>query len=106
MFQKAFLGATSSGLRLDSREESRIRLGVCCVCVCVLGDPLCPVSPVVKDRPLLPPSRAQAVLPSCPPEDYSYQRSLLNLGRNRAFLLLLVTYGEPVYGCVRVRVCV
>ncbi|XP_056283492.1 feline leukemia virus subgroup C receptor-related protein 1 [Pseudoliparis swirei] len=48
---------------------------------------------VVKDRPLLPPSRAQAVLPSCPPEDYSYQRSLLNLGRNRAFLLLLVTYG-------------
>ncbi|XP_037305860.2 feline leukemia virus subgroup C receptor-related protein 1 isoform X2 [Pungitius pungitius] len=48
---------------------------------------------VIKDRPLLPPSHAQAVLPSSPAEDYSYKRSIVNLMRNKAFVLLLVSYG-------------
>ncbi|KAJ8396151.1 hypothetical protein AAFF_G00020180 [Aldrovandia affinis] len=48
---------------------------------------------VIKDRPPLPPSQAQAVLPDCPPEDYSYKQSIVNLFRNKAFLLLLVSYG-------------
>ncbi|KAM3602996.1 uncharacterized protein V6R79_014676 [Siganus canaliculatus] len=48
---------------------------------------------VIKDRPPLPPSHAQAVLPDCPLEDYSYKQSILNLVRNKAFVLLLITYG-------------
>ncbi|XP_053737903.1 feline leukemia virus subgroup C receptor-related protein 1 isoform X2 [Synchiropus splendidus] len=48
---------------------------------------------VITDRPPLPPSPAQAVLPDSPPEGYSYQRSILNLFRNKAFVLLLVSYG-------------
>ncbi|XP_068454783.1 heme transporter FLVCR1 [Clinocottus analis] len=48
---------------------------------------------VIKDRPPLPPSHAQAVLPSSPTEDYSYKQSIVNLMKNKAFLLLLVSYG-------------
>ncbi|KAJ3606653.1 hypothetical protein NHX12_026174 [Muraenolepis orangiensis] len=48
---------------------------------------------VIKDRPALPPSHAQAVLPAIPTEDYSYRQSIVNLLRNKAFLLLLVSYG-------------
>ncbi|XP_041660718.1 feline leukemia virus subgroup C receptor-related protein 1 isoform X1 [Cheilinus undulatus] len=48
---------------------------------------------VIKDRPDLPPSHAQAVLPDCPPEDYSYRQSILNLAKNKAFVLLLISYG-------------
>ncbi|XP_077442943.1 choline/ethanolamine transporter FLVCR1 [Stigmatopora argus] len=48
---------------------------------------------VIKDRPPLPPSRAQAVLPVGPPEDYSYRTSVLNLMKNKAFGLLLLSYG-------------
>ncbi|XP_040920690.1 feline leukemia virus subgroup C receptor-related protein 1 [Toxotes jaculatrix] len=48
---------------------------------------------VVKDRPPLPPSQAQAVLPDSPPEDYSYKQSIINLIKNKAFVLLLVSYG-------------
>uniref|UniRef100_A0A8D3D6R8 Choline/ethanolamine transporter FLVCR1 n=1 Tax=Scophthalmus maximus TaxID=52904 RepID=A0A8D3D6R8_SCOMX len=48
---------------------------------------------VVKDRPPLPPSRAQAVLPDTPQEDYSYKQSIVNLMKNKAFILLLVSYG-------------
>uniref|UniRef100_UPI003AABC2AD heme transporter FLVCR1 isoform X4 n=1 Tax=Centroberyx gerrardi TaxID=166262 RepID=UPI003AABC2AD len=48
---------------------------------------------VIKDRPPLPPSQAQAVLPDSPPEDYSYRQSIVNLFRNKAFLLLLISYG-------------
>ncbi|XP_056150203.1 feline leukemia virus subgroup C receptor-related protein 1 [Lampris incognitus] len=48
---------------------------------------------VIKDHPPLPPSQAQAVLPDCPPEDYSYRQSIVNLFRNKAFILLLVSYG-------------
>ncbi|KAL3052113.1 hypothetical protein OYC64_004798 [Pagothenia borchgrevinki] len=48
---------------------------------------------VIKDRPLLPPSHAQAVLPDSPGEDYSYKQSIINLMKNKAFVLLLVSYG-------------
>lgn len=48
---------------------------------------------VIKDRPPLPPSQAQAVLPDSPPEDYSYKQSIINLIKNKAFVLLLVSYG-------------
>ncbi|XP_046878199.1 feline leukemia virus subgroup C receptor-related protein 1 [Hypomesus transpacificus] len=48
---------------------------------------------VMKDHPPIPPSHAQAVLPDGPPEDYSYKRSIVNLFRNKAFILLLVSYG-------------
>ncbi|KAL0967454.1 hypothetical protein UPYG_G00252440 [Umbra pygmaea] len=48
---------------------------------------------VMKNRPHLPPSHAQAVLPDCAPEDYSYRRSIINLFKNKPFILLLVSYG-------------
>lgn len=49
---------------------------------------------VISDRPPAPPSQAQAVLPQSPlVEDYSYKQSIVNLMRNRAFVLLLVSYG-------------
>ncbi|CAL8316575.1 unnamed protein product [Merluccius merluccius] len=48
---------------------------------------------IIKDRPELPPSHAQAVLPDLPPEDYSYRQSMVNLFQNKAFLLLLISYG-------------
>ncbi|XP_035534117.1 feline leukemia virus subgroup C receptor-related protein 1 [Morone saxatilis] len=48
---------------------------------------------VITDRPSLPPSHAQAVLPGSPPEDYSYKQSILNLIKNKAFVLLLISYG-------------
>ncbi|XP_061125652.1 feline leukemia virus subgroup C receptor-related protein 1 [Syngnathus typhle] len=53
---------------------------------------------VMKDRPPLPPSQAQAVLPVGPPEDYSYRRSIVNLMKNKAFILLLISYGITT-GC-------
>ncbi|KAF3850280.1 hypothetical protein F7725_019999 [Dissostichus mawsoni] len=46
-----------------------------------------------RDRPPLPPSHAQAVLPDSPGEDYSYKQSIVNLMKNKAFVLLLVSYG-------------
>ncbi|XP_036405715.1 feline leukemia virus subgroup C receptor-related protein 1 [Megalops cyprinoides] len=48
---------------------------------------------VIKDRPPLPPSQAQAVLPESPPEDYSYKKSIINLFMNKPFVLLLISYG-------------
>ncbi|XP_038582466.1 feline leukemia virus subgroup C receptor-related protein 1 [Micropterus salmoides] len=48
---------------------------------------------VIKDRPRLSPSHAQAVLPDSPPEDYSYKQSIINLIKNKAFVLLLISYG-------------
>ncbi|XP_019727019.1 choline/ethanolamine transporter FLVCR1 [Hippocampus comes] len=53
---------------------------------------------VMKDRPPLPPSQAQAVLPEGPPEDYSYRQSIINLMKNKAFVLLLISYGITT-GC-------
>lgn len=51
-------------------------------------------STVIKDRPPLPPSHAQAVLPNSPSEDYSYKQSIINLVKNKAFVLLLISYGK------------
>ncbi|XP_042633989.1 feline leukemia virus subgroup C receptor-related protein 1-like isoform X2 [Cyprinus carpio] len=48
---------------------------------------------VVKDRPPLPPSKAQAVLSTVPAEDYSYKKSIINLFKNKPFILLLISYG-------------
>uniref|UniRef100_A0AAY4B1V0 Choline/ethanolamine transporter FLVCR1 n=1 Tax=Denticeps clupeoides TaxID=299321 RepID=A0AAY4B1V0_9TELE len=48
---------------------------------------------VIKDRPPLPPSQAQAVLPEGQADGYSYQRSIMNLFKCRPFVLLLITYG-------------
>ncbi|KAJ8355820.1 hypothetical protein SKAU_G00186140 [Synaphobranchus kaupii] len=48
---------------------------------------------VIKDRPPLPPSQAQAVLPNGPSEDYSYKQSIINLFMNKPFILLLISYG-------------
>ncbi|KAM6915190.1 choline/ethanolamine transporter FLVCR1 [Xenentodon cancila] len=48
---------------------------------------------VITDRPPLPPSQAQAVLPSSLLEDYSYKQSIINLVKNKAFILLLISYG-------------
>ncbi|XP_076873390.1 choline/ethanolamine transporter FLVCR1 isoform X2 [Brachyhypopomus gauderio] len=48
---------------------------------------------VIQDRPKLPPSQAQAVLLTGPAEDYSYQKSIINLFKNKPFILLLLSYG-------------
>ncbi|NXV54017.1 FLVC2 protein, partial [Uria aalge] len=48
---------------------------------------------VFKEKPQHPPSRAQALIQSRPPEEYSYVQSILRLLRNANFLLLMVTYG-------------
>ncbi|KFV18545.1 hypothetical protein N340_09003, partial [Tauraco erythrolophus] len=48
---------------------------------------------VFKEKPLHPPSRAQALILSRPTEEYSYVQSILRLLRNANFLLLMVTYG-------------
>ncbi|KAM6965485.1 choline/ethanolamine transporter FLVCR1 [Aplochiton taeniatus] len=48
---------------------------------------------VIRDRPALPPSHAQAVLPEGLSEEYSYRQSMVNLFRNKAFVLLLISYG-------------
>lgn len=54
---------------------------------------LCLVS-VFKEKPLHPPSRAQALIQSRTTEEYSYMQSILRLLRNASFLLLMVTYGK------------
>ncbi|KAG7331613.1 hypothetical protein KOW79_005582 [Hemibagrus wyckioides] len=48
---------------------------------------------VIQDRPPLPPSKAQAVLPTGLAEDYSYKQSIINLFRSKPFILLLLSYG-------------
>ncbi|XP_051581308.1 feline leukemia virus subgroup C receptor-related protein 1 isoform X1 [Myxocyprinus asiaticus] len=48
---------------------------------------------VIKDSPPLPPSKAQAVLSIKPAEDYSYKKSMINLFKNKPFILLLISYG-------------
>ncbi|CAH6789659.1 feline leukemia virus subgroup C receptor-related protein 1 [Phodopus roborovskii] len=45
------------------------------------------------EKPLLPPSQAQAALRDSPPVEYSYKISIWNLFRNIPFVLLLVSYG-------------
>ncbi|XP_071665547.1 choline/ethanolamine transporter FLVCR2 isoform X5 [Patagioenas fasciata] len=53
---------------------------------------------VFKEKPLHPPSRAQALIQSRTTEEYSYVQSIRRLLRNANFLLLMVTYGLNV-GC-------
>ncbi|XP_066533611.1 feline leukemia virus subgroup C receptor-related protein 1 isoform X1 [Hoplias malabaricus] len=48
---------------------------------------------VIQDRPPLPPSPAQAILPTSPAEDYSYKKSIISLFKNKPFILLLLSYG-------------
>ncbi|XP_048841482.1 feline leukemia virus subgroup C receptor-related protein 1 isoform X2 [Brienomyrus brachyistius] len=48
---------------------------------------------VIKDRPPMPPSHSQAVLPDLPAEDYSYKQSIINLFKSKPFVLLLISYG-------------
>ncbi|XP_051511864.1 feline leukemia virus subgroup C receptor-related protein 1-like isoform X1 [Myxocyprinus asiaticus] len=48
---------------------------------------------VIKDRPPMPSSKAQAVLSGNPSEEYSYKKSIINLFKNKPFLLLLISYG-------------
>uniref|UniRef100_A0A8B9P4H6 Feline leukemia virus subgroup C receptor-related protein 2 n=1 Tax=Apteryx owenii TaxID=8824 RepID=A0A8B9P4H6_APTOW len=48
---------------------------------------------VFREKPLHPPSRAQALIQSRPPEEYSYVQSILRLVCNTNFMLLMVTYG-------------
>ncbi|XP_023684257.2 choline/ethanolamine transporter flvcr2a [Paramormyrops kingsleyae] len=53
---------------------------------------------VFQEKPDIPPSQAQVIARSIPPENYSYATSILRLLRNRPFILLIVTYGLNV-GC-------
>nr|XP_033794615.1 feline leukemia virus subgroup C receptor-related protein 1 isoform X2 [Geotrypetes seraphini] len=48
---------------------------------------------VFKEKPMLPPSQAQAVLQRAVPQDYSYKQSMLNLFKSVPFVLLLISYG-------------
>lgn len=49
---------------------------------------------VFQERPEIPPSHAQAAARQISPESYSYTASILRLFRNKAFILLVITYGE------------
>ncbi|KFO97133.1 hypothetical protein N300_05644, partial [Calypte anna] len=60
---------------------------------------------VFKEKPPYPPSRAQALIQSRAPEEYSYMQSILRLLHNANFLLLMVTYGLNT-GCFYALVCV
>ncbi|XP_076004818.1 choline/ethanolamine transporter flvcr2b-like [Genypterus blacodes] len=53
---------------------------------------------VFQERPEIPPTPAQATARSIPPEQYSYTASILRLLRNKAFILLIISYGLNV-GC-------
>ncbi|XP_041950960.1 feline leukemia virus subgroup C receptor-related protein 1 [Alosa sapidissima] len=48
---------------------------------------------VIKDRPFLPPSRAQAVLLKSLPTNYTYKTSIINILKNKSFILLTISYG-------------
>ncbi|XP_044292820.1 feline leukemia virus subgroup C receptor-related protein 2 isoform X1 [Varanus komodoensis] len=48
---------------------------------------------VFREKPPYPPSRAQALIHSAAPEEYSYLQSIRRLFRNVNFVLLIVTYG-------------
>ncbi|XP_032657905.1 choline/ethanolamine transporter FLVCR2 isoform X1 [Chelonoidis abingdonii] len=48
---------------------------------------------VFREKPLFPPSRAQALIQLKPPEEYSYMKSIRRLLCNTNFVLLIVAYG-------------
>ncbi|XP_076872731.1 choline/ethanolamine transporter flvcr2b isoform X2 [Brachyhypopomus gauderio] len=53
---------------------------------------------VFQEKPDIPPTQAQAAARLIPAESYSYMTSILCLLRNRAFILLIISYGLNV-GC-------
>uniref|UniRef100_A0A672T1Z8 FLVCR choline and putative heme transporter 2 n=1 Tax=Sinocyclocheilus grahami TaxID=75366 RepID=A0A672T1Z8_SINGR len=53
---------------------------------------------VFQEHPEIPPTHAQAAARQISPENYSYTASILRLLRNKAFILLVITYGLNV-GC-------
>ncbi|XP_055086951.1 feline leukemia virus subgroup C receptor-related protein 2 isoform X3 [Periophthalmus magnuspinnatus] len=53
---------------------------------------------VFQDKPELPPSQAQAQARRIHPDEYSYTASILRLLKNKAFMLLMISYGLNV-GC-------
>ncbi|KAJ8008659.1 hypothetical protein DPEC_G00080720 [Dallia pectoralis] len=53
---------------------------------------------VFQERPVFPPTQAQATARLVPIEQYSYTASILRLLRNKPFILLILTYGLNV-GC-------
>ncbi|XP_048063641.1 feline leukemia virus subgroup C receptor-related protein 2 isoform X1 [Megalobrama amblycephala] len=53
---------------------------------------------VFQERPEIPPTHAQAAARQISPESYSYTASIFRLLRNKAFILLVITYGLNV-GC-------
>ncbi|XP_042602361.1 feline leukemia virus subgroup C receptor-related protein 2-like isoform X1 [Cyprinus carpio] len=53
---------------------------------------------VFQERPDIPPTHAQAAARRMSPENYSYTASIHRLLRNKAFILLVITYGLNV-GC-------
>ncbi|KTG46753.1 hypothetical protein cypCar_00042480 [Cyprinus carpio] len=53
---------------------------------------------VFQERPDIPPTHAQAAARRISPENYSYTASIHRLLRNKAFILLVITYGLNV-GC-------
>ncbi|XP_034381421.1 feline leukemia virus subgroup C receptor-related protein 2 isoform X2 [Cyclopterus lumpus] len=46
-----------------------------------------------QEKPELPPSQAQAQARNISPDEYSYTASILNLLRNKPFMILMVSYG-------------
>ncbi|XP_054826974.1 feline leukemia virus subgroup C receptor-related protein 2 isoform X2 [Eublepharis macularius] len=48
---------------------------------------------VFQEKPQYPPSRAQALIHTAAPEEYSYLQSILRLFHNVNFVLLVVSYG-------------
>ncbi|KAG1938429.1 feline leukemia virus subgroup C receptor-related protein [Pimephales promelas] len=53
---------------------------------------------VFQERPEIPPTHSQAAARQISPESYSYTASIVRLLRNKAFILLVITYGLNV-GC-------
>ncbi|KAJ8290457.1 hypothetical protein GJAV_G00013100 [Gymnothorax javanicus] len=52
---------------------------------------------VFQERPKIPPTQAQVVARSIPPEEYSYTASILRLLRNIPFILLIISYGTSSF---------
>ncbi|ERE73045.1 feline leukemia virus subgroup C receptor-related protein 1 [Cricetulus griseus] len=93
----SFEGVSQSQLQaaITSLEEALGRYEVC-VFREISADYLemeLSVGKVFTEKPLLPPSQAQAALRDSPPVEYSYKISIWNLFRNIPFVLLLLSYG-------------
>ncbi|XP_068437205.1 heme transporter FLVCR2 isoform X4 [Clinocottus analis] len=51
---------------------------------------------VFQEKPEIPPSQAQVQARNIPPGEYSYTTSIMNLLRNKPFMLLVLSYGLNV----------